>query len=74
MENATYETSTQPVNSELNVIQIITLEDIKNRQEKAIRRLIRKLDLRLIPFLALLQFFSYIHQISIGKADLIVSV
>jgi hypothetical protein len=43
-------------------------ENTKKEYEKiAIRRLVRKLDKRLIPFLFLLEMESYINRISIGR-------
>ncbi|CAF2267595.1 unnamed protein product [Rotaria magnacalcarata] len=53
-----------------NVV-IILEEDLKNHHARAIQCLIRKLDCRLIPFLILLQFCSYIHQISIGHTKIL---
>jgi hypothetical protein len=43
-------------------------ENIKKEYEKtAIRRLVRKLDRRLIPFLFLLEMESSMNRISIGR-------
>lgn len=44
----------------------------QNEQERfytsAIRRLVRKLDRRLLPFLVLLEISSFINQVSMGTA------
>jgi hypothetical protein len=43
-------------------------ENTKKEYEKiAIRRLVRKLDRRLIPFLFLLEMESYMNRVSIGR-------
>jgi hypothetical protein len=45
---------------------IVDEDTLKNEHSDAVRRLIRKLDRRLIPFLVLLELSSFINRISMG--------
>ncbi len=59
--------STPTVEMEVGNIRIID-QTVKQQFEKnAIRRLVRKLDWRLIPFMFLLEMASYVNRVSIGK-------
>jgi len=51
-----------------NVIDQITQQKF---EKVAIRRLIRKLDWRLLPFMLLIEIGSYINRISTGRVALI---
>lgn len=66
MDNLSHEAGTS-----LELTDMGSISDQETNQfnyARAVRRLIRKLDFRLIPFLTLLEFSSYIHQISIVKS------
>ncbi len=63
-------TGLQPILASEMLIDNIPVidENIKKEYEKtAIRRLVRKLDRRLIPFLFLLEMESSMNRISIGR-------
>lgn len=66
MANDIEQTNVEQINCRTGNVPIASLEDIRNQQDIAARRLIRKLDIRLIPFLAILELSSYIHQVNIG--------
>ncbi len=48
---------------------VVDQDDSGRNHARAVQYLIRKLDWRLIPFLSLLQFGSFICQINIGTLD-----
>jgi hypothetical protein len=58
----------QAINSNNDSIINSPAERISEKvYEKAMRALIRKLDLRLIPLLTLLELFSFLNRINIGQ-------
>jgi hypothetical protein len=60
---------TQPLMTDLTAIDNIRVANQSNMERFygiAIRRLVRKLDLRLLPFLIFLEISSFINRVSIG--------
>jgi hypothetical protein len=51
----------------MDKIPIIDEETQQKFEKVAIRRLVRKLDWRLVPFMLLLEIGSYIHRVSFGR-------
>ncbi len=59
--------SIQTVQITMDNIPIIDQKTQQQFEKIATRRLIRKLDIRIIPFMCLLEMGSYLNRISIGR-------
>jgi hypothetical protein len=59
--------SMQTTEMDMVTIPIFDQKAREQFEKKAIRRLIRKLDLRIVPFIFVLEMGAYINRVSIGR-------